>query len=47
MCEKTNRLVKLLVNDGPIQIKIEPNELIRGSVYPAETMTLVEKSEKI
>ena len=38
-------MVKLLVNQQNIQVKIEPNELIRGSVYPAQEQTLVKKAE--
>ncbi|MEK6731668.1 MAG: nucleotidyl transferase AbiEii/AbiGii toxin family protein [Pseudomonadota bacterium] len=43
--KQTKRLVKLLVNQQNIQVKIEPNELIRGSVYPAQEQTLVKKAE--
>ena len=43
--KKTKRLVKLLVNDKNIQIKVEPNELIRGSAYPATEKTLVPRAE--
>ena len=44
--EKTNCLVKLFINVGSIQVKIEPNELIRGTVFPIETRKISEKAEK-
>jgi predicted nucleotidyltransferase component of viral defense system len=37
----SNRVTRLTVSAGPTRIKIEPNEVIRGSVYPAEERELL------
>lgn len=44
--KQTKRLVKLFVNAGNIQVKIEPNELIRGSAFPVEKRKIVTNAEK-
>lgn len=44
--KQTNRLVKLFINAGNIQVKIEPNELIRGAVFPVETRQITKNAEK-
>lgn len=41
------RLSKLLVGRDGAQIKIEPNEVIRGTVFPDEERTLVKKAEQL
>jgi predicted nucleotidyltransferase component of viral defense system len=38
--KKEKRLVKLYINSHDTQVKIEPNELVRGSVYPVEQRAL-------
>lgn len=43
--KKNNRLVKLLVNNKNTQVKVEPNELIRGAVFEVSKKMLVEKAE--
>jgi predicted nucleotidyltransferase component of viral defense system len=42
--KRTERLVKLFVNSQNVQIKIEPNELIRGVVYPCEKRKIVKNA---
>lgn len=44
--KQNNRLVKLFINAGNTQVKIEPNELIRGSVFPVEKRRITENAEK-
>jgi len=44
--KKSGRLVKLFVQAEDTQVKIEPNELIRGTVYPIETSGIVAAAEK-
>ncbi|MGD9108093.1 MAG: nucleotidyl transferase AbiEii/AbiGii toxin family protein [Gammaproteobacteria bacterium] len=44
--KQTNRLVKLFVNSKNTQVKIEPNELVRGAVYPCEQRTITKSAEK-
>jgi predicted nucleotidyltransferase component of viral defense system len=41
------RKTKLFVNKNGVEIKIEPNFSLRGSVYPIETMDLAPKIAKI
>jgi predicted nucleotidyltransferase component of viral defense system len=41
------RLIRLLVSNGPTRIKIEPNEVIRGSVFPAEERDLSRRAEDL
>ena len=42
-----DRVTRLTVAVGSIRIKIEPNEVIRGSVYPAEERDLVRRAEEL
>jgi hypothetical protein len=42
-----DRVTRLTVTAGTIRIKIEPNEMIRGSVYPAEERDLVRRAEEL
>ena len=44
--KKAKRLVKLFVQTDEVQIKIEPNELIRGSIYPTEIRNIVAVAEQ-
>lgn len=39
--KKSRRLVKLFVQSSQVQVKIEPNELIRGTIYPVEKKNIV------
>lgn len=41
------RVIRLLVSTGPTRIKIEPNEVIRGSVFPAEERDLTRRAEDL
>ena len=41
---KTGKLEKLIVSQPGAQIKIEPNPVIRGSVYPCSEMTLTQSA---
>lgn len=43
----TKRISKLFVSYQGVQIKIEPNEVIRGTVYPCEERDLTPKAEKL
>ncbi len=43
----SNRATRLTVSAGPTRIKIEPNEVIRGSVYPAEERELTRRAEDL
>ncbi len=45
--QKPARLTKLFVATGPTRIKIEPNEIIRGSVFPAEEHELSRQAEDL
>jgi len=39
--KKDRRLVKLFVQATEAQVKVEPNELIRGNIYPVENKNIV------
>lgn len=41
------RVIRLLVSNGPTRIKIEPNEVIRGSVFPPEERDLSRRAEDL
>jgi predicted nucleotidyltransferase component of viral defense system len=43
--QNPDRLTRLTVAVGPIRIKIEPNEVIRGSVFPAQERELTRRAE--
>jgi predicted nucleotidyltransferase component of viral defense system len=43
---KPRRASKLFIREGTVQIKIEPNEVLRGSVYPPEEKSLSPKAEE-
>lgn len=43
----TKRISKLFVSYQGVQIKIEPNEVIRGTVYPCEERDLMPKAEQL
>lgn len=45
--QKPKRVAKLIVSDGESKIKIEPNEVIRGTVYPCTESDLVPKAEEL
>jgi predicted nucleotidyltransferase component of viral defense system len=45
--QSRERVTKLIVSVGPTRIKIEPNEVIRGSVYPAEERELTKHAEEL
>ncbi len=45
--QKPARLTKLFVATGPTRIKIEPNEIIRGSIFPAEERELSLHAESL
>ncbi len=45
--QKPARLTKLFVATGPSRIKIEPNEIIRGSVFPVEERKLSQRAEDL
>ncbi|MGH8546049.1 MAG: nucleotidyl transferase AbiEii/AbiGii toxin family protein [Gammaproteobacteria bacterium] len=42
-----DRITKLTVSVGPTRIKIEPNEVIRGAVFPAEERELTPSAEEM
>lgn len=42
-----NRLIKLIVRTNQATIKIEPNCVIRGSLYPVKSKKLVQQAEKL
>src|SRR5215471_14613764 len=44
--ENPDRVTRLAVAVGPTRIKIEPNELIRGSVFPAGERELTRRAEE-
>jgi predicted nucleotidyltransferase component of viral defense system len=51
-CRKTraqnpDRVTRLTVSVGPTRIKIEPNEVIRGAVFPAEERELTPSAEEM
>ncbi len=41
------RVIRLIVSTGATRIKIEPNEVIRGSVFPAEERQLTRRAEDL
>lgn len=41
------RVTRLIVTTGATRIKIEPNEVIRGSVFPAEERELSHRAEDL
>ncbi|PIW85458.1 MAG: hypothetical protein COZ32_06910 [Nitrospirae bacterium CG_4_10_14_3_um_filter_53_41] len=43
----SQRTVKLIVRSQHVQIKIEPNQVVRGSVFPCEERDLSEKAEEL
>lgn len=43
--QKPERIAKLVVMAGQTRIKIEPNEVIRGSVFPFEERDLAQRAE--
>lgn len=43
--QEPKRVTKLVVTTGQIRIKIEPNEVIRGSVFPPEERELTQRAE--
>ncbi len=45
--QRPERVMRLIVSLGATRIKIEPNEVIRGSVYPAEERELTPRAEKL
>lgn len=47
LVQKPKRVSKLVVSDGKSKIKVEPNEVIRGTVYPCVESDLVEKAEDL
>jgi predicted nucleotidyltransferase component of viral defense system len=42
----SNRVTRLTVSAGPTRIKIEPNDVIRGAVFPAEERDLTRRAEE-
>lgn len=40
-------IIRLIVSTGAIRIKIEPNEVIRGSVFPSEERELSRRAEDL
>ncbi len=44
--KNTSFIFKLLIRNGKVETKIEPNLILRGSVVPAVTRSLSKKSEK-
>ncbi len=44
---ETRHCTKLLVSNGDVQVKIEPNLVIRGTIHPAETRELVPAAQKL
>jgi predicted nucleotidyltransferase component of viral defense system len=45
--QNPDRVTRLTVSAGPTRIKIEPNEVIRGSVFPAEERELTRRAEDL
>jgi predicted nucleotidyltransferase component of viral defense system len=45
--QKPDRVARLIVATPQARIKIEPNEVIRGSVYPAEARELTRRAEDL
>jgi len=45
--QKPASVTKLIVSTGGMQIKIEPNEVIRGSVFPPEERELTRQAEDL
>jgi predicted nucleotidyltransferase component of viral defense system len=45
--QKPERTAKLVVAAGQTRIKIEPNEVIRGTVFPAEERELTPRAEEL
>ena len=45
--QKPERVTRLIVATGQARIKIEPNEVIRGSVFPAEERELARRAEDL
>ncbi len=45
--QKPERVTKLIVATGQTRIKIEPNEVIRGSVFPPEERELTRQAEDL
>lgn len=45
--QKSDRVTRLIVVRGQTRIKIEPNEVIRGSVFPVEERELTRRAEDI
>jgi len=45
--QKSERIAKLVVAAGQTRIKIEPNEVIRGTVFPAEERELTPRAEEL
>ena len=41
------RVIRLIVSTGATRIKIEPNEVIRGSVFPSEERELTRRAENL
>ncbi|MBI4524043.1 MAG: nucleotidyl transferase AbiEii/AbiGii toxin family protein [Deltaproteobacteria bacterium] len=42
-----DRVIRLIVSTGTTRIKVEPNEVIRGSVFPAEERELTRRAEDL
>ena len=42
----TKQLMKLIIDFGHAQVKIEPNELMRGSIYPVHEQKLASAAEE-
>jgi predicted nucleotidyltransferase component of viral defense system len=42
-----DRVTRFIVTLGPTRIKIEPNEVIRGTVFPAEERELTRRAEDL
>ena len=45
--QNPDRVTRLTVAVGPTRIKIEPNEVIRGAVFPAEERELTRRAENL
>ena len=45
--QKPERITRLIVATGQTRIKIEPNEVIRGSVFPVEERKLSQRAEDL
>jgi len=43
----TDKVFKLTIREGDRQIKIEPNTILRGTVFPAVTRSLSKKAEEL